>query len=52
MKIQNLKMCQKDLLVQISDALLTFAWLHTREDKSVKNVMKTLFEKRFIKKMT
>ena len=42
---------QRDLLVQISDTLLTFAWFHTWEDKSVKIVMETLFENQYTKEI-
>ena len=43
---------QRDIIVQISDALLTFAWFLTWEDKCVKlNIKKTRFEKQCIKEV-
>ena len=44
-------MYQRDLLVRISDALLTFAWFHSWEDNSVKIDMETLLEKQYIKEV-
>ena len=42
---------RRDLLVKISDTLLTLAWFHTWGDKSVQIVMKTLFEKQYTKEV-
>ena len=47
-KYKNETIYQRDLLVQTSDAMLTFAWFHNWEDKSV-TVWKLLW-KHYLKK--